>query len=298
MSQKRVSKILSTGILEVFHNHGYDFYHDTLKLSPLRFIGIFIAVFLSLNAFFGFLYYFFEGSITGPHLSSYLECFSFSVQTMGTVGYGTFYPSNTLAHLLTTIEVMIGLVGIGTFAALVFARISLPSSKLVVSNKLLINDDDGHPSLMFRVAHLRQNVLVNVDISLQMLCPKKSPTGQIEMVMQGLELEKDFYHVLTGAWLIKHPITQNSPIFEKSSVDLRLQHCSLIATITGTDGTTSEAVNHVYSYTSDDIIWYQRFTSMIEESPETGEYLVNHTKINNTESSKYPPPKPSLEEPS
>jgi inward rectifier potassium channel len=55
---------------------------------------------------------------------------------MGTVGYGTFYPKSIIAHILVTLEVMIGLVGMGTFAALAFARISLPNSKLIFSENL------------------------------------------------------------------------------------------------------------------------------------------------------------------
>jgi inward rectifier potassium channel len=286
-AKKRISRILGTGIKEATHHQGTDFYHETLKVSHQRFIGIFVTVFLSLNAFFGAIYYLVPGTITGTHQPNYLDCFSFSVQTMGTVGYGTFYPTSVLAHVLVTIEVMIGLVGIGTFAALAFARISLPSSKLIVSNKMVINDDEGEPNLMFRVAHLRQNMIVDAHISLQLLSTVKNWTGQIEMVMVPLELTKEYYHVLTGGWLIKHRISEDSPIYGKTSLDLHQQHASLIATITGTDGTTSEAVNYVYSYTPDDIIWNQRFKSIIQVDPVSGDHIVDLTGINEMESSKF-----------
>jgi inward rectifier potassium channel len=286
MSAKKIRKVLSTDILEVFQNSGFDFYHEILKISHKRFLGTFVTIFLSLNVFFGSIYYFIPGTIIGTHPPSFVDCFSFSVQTMGTVGYGTFYPDSLLAHALVTLEVMIGLLGIGTFAALAFARISLPSSKLIVSNKILINEDDGEKKLMFRVAHLRQNFLVDVDISLQMLSTKKTGTGQIEMVMEPLELEHDFFHVLTGAWIIKHHLNEQSPIFDHSSNELRAKHASLIATITGTDGTTSEAVNYVYSYSPDDIIWNQRFKSIIQEDVVSKDYLLDLTRINETESSK------------
>ena len=284
-NNKRIADVLHTGIKEVFHQNNGDFYHETLKVSHQRFLGIYVSVFLSLNAFFGLLYFIFPGTITGPRDTSYLDCFSFSVQTMGTVGYGTFYPTSIFAHLLVTLEVMIGLVGIGTFAALAFARISLPSSKLTVSDKLLINEDDGEPTLIFRVAHLRQNFLVDVYISLQLLSPVKNSNGQIEMVMEPLDLETDFYHVLTSAWLIKHHITISSPIYGKGSTDLKRQHCSLIATITGQDGTTSESVNHVHTYAPEDIIWNQRFKCIIQEDPITGEHTIDLTQINETQSS-------------
>jgi inward rectifier potassium channel len=285
--KKRISQILQTGIKEVFQKNGGDFYHETLKVSHPMFLGIFITVFLSLNTFFGLIYYIVPNTITGPRVPNFIDCFSFSVQTMGTVGYGTFYPTSLLAHVLVTIEVMIGLVGIGTFAALAFARISLPNSKLTVSNKLLINEDDGEPTLLFRVAHLRQNFLVDVHISLQILYAVKNWTGQIEMVLEPLQLEHDFYHVLTGVWLIKHHINEESQLFGKSSSELKKQHSSLIATITGTDGTTSESVSFVHSYSPDDIIWNQRFKSIAHENQQTGELTIDHTLINEMESSKF-----------
>jgi inward rectifier potassium channel len=287
MSSKKISQILINGIKEAYGNEGGgDFYHDTLRVSHSKFIGIFVVSFLSLNAIFGSLYYFIPGTITGPVEPNFIDCFSFSVQTMGTVGYGTFYPKSLLAHILVTIEVMIGLVGIGTFAALAFARISLPNSKLIFSDKLVINEDDGEPMLMCRVAHLRNNMVVNAQISLQLLRPVTNAGGQTEMVLDSLNLQNHSYHVLTGAWIIKHPLRYDSPLFGKSSADLHAKKSSIIATITGIDGTTSEAINHVHAYSPDDIIWNQRFKSIIYKDPQSDDQIIDLTLINEMESAK------------
>ena len=285
-SNKKISQIIIAGIKEAYSKEGGDFYHETLKASHSKFIGIFVTIFLSLNAFFGSLYYFIPGMISGPIQPNFIDCFSFSVQTMGTVGYGTYYPSSLFAHILVTIEVMIGLLGIGTFAALAFARISLPNSKLIFSDKLLINQDDGEPHLMCRVAHLRSNIVVNAQISLQLVYPIMNRIGQSEMVMEPLHLIKNNYHVMTGAWTIKHPLSKDSPICGKSSSQLRLENCSIIATITGIDGTTSEAINHVHSYSPEDIIWHQRFKSIIFKDPQSDGHIVDLTMINEIESTK------------
>jgi len=287
-SNKKISQIIISGIKEAYTKDGGDFYHETLKVSHGKFIGIFITIFLSLNAFFGSLYYFIPGMISGPGEPNFIDCFSFSVQTMGTVGYGTYYPKSLLAHILVTIEVMIGLLGIGTFAALAFARISLPNSKLIFSDKLLINFDEGEPHLMCRVAHLRNNIVVNAQISLQLVHPITNRSGQIEMVMEQLNLIKNNYHIMTGAWTIKHPLSKDSPICGKSSSQLRLENCSIIATITGVDGTTSEAINHVHSYSPEDIIWNQRFKSIIFKDPQSDGHIVDLTMINEIESAKRP----------
>ena len=286
MKSKKISHILIDGIKEAYTKEGGDFYHNTLQVSHSKFIGIFVVCFLTLNAIFGSLYYFIPGTIAGPSQASFIDCFSFSVQTMGTVGYGTFYPKSILAHILVTIEVMIGLVGMGTFAALAFARISLPNSKLIFSEKLVINEDDGEPMLMCRVAHLRKNMVVNAHISLQLIRPVTNPTGHTEMLLDQLELQNNRYHVMTGAWIIKHPINRQSPLFGKNSLDLKSEKCSILATITGIDGTTSESINHVHAYSPDDMIWNQRFKSIVYKDPNSEDYIVDLTLINEMESSK------------
>jgi len=104
--------------------------------------------------------------------------------------------------------------------------------------------------------------------------------------MEPLHLIKNNYHIMTGAWIIKHPLNEQSPIYGKSSSQLKLETCSIIATITGVDGTTSEAINHVHSYSPEDIIWYQRFKSIIFKDSQSDGYIVDLTMINEIESTK------------
>jgi hypothetical protein len=57
------------------------------------------------------------------------------------------------------------------------------------------------------------------------------------MAMEPLNLIKNNYHIMTGAWIVKHPLSEGSPIRGKSSSQMRQENCSIIATITGIDGT-------------------------------------------------------------
>jgi inward rectifier potassium channel len=286
MFQKnKFSRVLRTNFLEKYRSEGFDFYHSTLKSSLFTFIGNFVIIFLGLNAIFGVLYYLQPNSIAGVPEHNFLDCFFFSVQTMGTIGYGAYTPQTIYAHILATIEVMIGLVGIGTFAALTFARISLPSGRLKFSEQCVINLDDGEPKLMFRVVHLRSNMIMNAKISLQVLMPTTNAHGQIEINLVDLPLEKDFYHVMTASWIVKHKITKDSPIFGKTQEDLITENACLIATITGIDGTVSQNVNHVYSYLPQDILWDRRFKSVIQLVEQRGAHVIDLNMVNHLEES-------------
>ena len=285
LQKNKFSQVLRTNFKEKYRSEGFDFYHATLKISLTKFIGTFVLIFLSLNAIFGFLYYLQPNSIAGVPSHNFLDCFFFSVQTMGTIGYGAYTPQTIYAHTLATIEVMIGLVGIGTFAALTFARISLPSGRLKFSEQCVINQDDGEAKLMFRVVHLRNNMIMNAKISLQLLMPTTNSFGQVEINLVDLPLENDYYHVMTATWVVKHAITTTSPIFNKTQADLVAEKCCLIATITGIDGTISQNVNHVYSYLPEDILWNQRFQSVIQYDAEQGEHVIDLNKVNHLEES-------------
>jgi inward rectifier potassium channel len=285
LQKNKFSQVLRTNFKEKYRSEGFDFYHATLKISLTKFIGTFVLIFLSLNAIFGFLYYLQPNSIAGVPSHNFLDCFFFSVQTMGTIGYGAYTPQTIYAHTLATIEVMIGLVGIGTFAALTFARISLPSGRLKFSEQCVINQDDGEAKLMFRVVHLRNNMIMNAKISLQLLMPTTNSFGQVEINLVDLPLENNYYHVMTATWVVKHAITTTSPIFNKTQADLVAEKCCLIATITGIDGTISQNVNHVYSYLPEDILWNQRFQSVIQYDAEQGEHVIDLNKVNHLEES-------------
>lgn len=285
LQKTKYSQVLRTNFKEKYLSEGFDFYHGTLKSSLVTFIGNFVGIFLGLNAIFGFLYYLQPNSIAGVAEHNFLDCFFFSVQTMGTIGYGAYTPQTIYAHILVTIEVMIGLVGIGTFAALTFARISLPSGRLKFSEQCVINVDDGEPKLMFRVVHLRNNMIMNAKISLQLLMPTTNAYGQVEINLVDLPLENDFYHVMTASWIVKHPLTSISPIYNKTQADLAAEKCCLIATITGIDGTISQNVNHVYSYLPEDILWDMRFKSVIQFDEQQGEHVIDLNMVNHLEES-------------
>lgn len=275
--------ILKTQFKETNVSDDFDFYHSTLKSSLFQFIGNFVIIFLGLNAFFGFLYFLQLDSIKGVEAHTFLNCFFFSVQTMGTIGYGAYTPNTLYAHFLATIEVMIGLVGIGTFAAITFARISLPSGRLKFSDQCVVNEDQGDPKLMFRVVHLRNNMIMKAKITLQLLLPVTNQYQQIEMILHDLDLENDYFHVMTGSWVVTHRINTSSPLYNKTQENLIAAKCCLIATITGVDGTISQGVNYVQSFLPKDILWGKRFKSIIRHDEKNNEYIIDLNLVNTIE---------------
>jgi inward rectifier potassium channel len=129
-------------------------------------------------------------------------------------------------------------------------------------------------------------MVVNAHISLQLIRPVTNSTGHTEILLDKLHLQNDRYHVMTGAWIIKHPLDKQSPLYGKNSSDLKQEKNSILATITGIDGTTSEAINHVYAYSPEDIILNKRFKSIVYKDPNSEDFIVDLTLINEIESTK------------
>src|SRR5690349_16004983 len=86
-----------------------DLYHALLRVPWWAAFAIIVGGYLLLNVLFACLYLW-TGGIANARPHSLLDAFFFSVQTMGTIGYGTMVPANTAANVLVVAESVTGLV--------------------------------------------------------------------------------------------------------------------------------------------------------------------------------------------
>ena len=177
-----------------------DFYHLVVRMTWPRFLVSFVIVFLVANLIFGFLYYLQEDSVAGLKETGFLEYFFFSVQTLATIGYGAMYPQTLYGHILVTIEAMIGLLGLGMFAALAFARLSLPRSRVVFSQPVVINAFEGVPALMFRVANERNNRIIGAEVELSLFIQQTTKEGLSMRRVYDLGLMRHHTPMLALTW--------------------------------------------------------------------------------------------------
>jgi inward rectifier potassium channel len=73
------------------------------------FFGCAAALFVALNAVFGFLYSLGHEPIANVAESGPLAYFYFSIETLATVGYGDMHPQSNYGHLIATIEIFTGM---------------------------------------------------------------------------------------------------------------------------------------------------------------------------------------------
>ena len=247
-----------------------------------RFLASFVIVFLCTNLIFGFLFYLQEGSIAGLKEPRFLEYFFFSVQTVATIGYGAMYPQTLYGHILVTIEAMLGLLGLGMFAALAFARLSLPRSRVVFSQPVVITMFEGERALMFRIANERNNRIIGAEVELSLFIQQTTQEGFGIRRVHDLGLLRNHTPMLAMTWLVIHPINEKSPLFNLSREALAKADFSLVATIKGLDETVSQTIQSIHTYAYDDIKWNHRFVDLFRKTDPATAPSIDLTLIHET----------------
>lgn len=275
----RISKVRNSTI-EVSANHRVDIYHSVVSMSLPGFLALFATFFVLVNAFFGWLYGLKTGSIGGLKDNSYAEYFFFSVQTLATIGYGAKYPQTLYADVLVTIESMIGLLSVGLFAAIAFARFSIPRSRIVFSDKLVIHHHDGVPTLMLRIANERSNQIIDADVSLSLIMREVTAEGMQIRRIHDLQLIRSHTPILSLTWTIFHPIVEGSPFFGHTPQSLAQQEFGLVVTVKGLDETIAQTVHANHVYAPSQLLWAHRFKDIFVQDPNTGRTRIDLTSIN------------------
>ena len=115
-----------------------DLYYDLLASSWPRLLTLLAATFLAVNAIFALAYLAVPGSVENARPGSFADAFFFSVQTMGTVGYGRLAPGTAWSNVLVTVEVIIGVLGLAMVTGLVFAKFSRVTARVVFSRVAVV----------------------------------------------------------------------------------------------------------------------------------------------------------------
>ncbi len=227
------------------------------------------GIFFGANALFA-LGYLTVGGVSNAHPGSFADAFFFSVQTMGTIGYGTMAPQSRAANLLVTLEALTGGIGLALMTGLVFAKFSRPTSRVRFSKVAIISDYRGRKSLMFRMANERNERIVQPRLYIVMLRAEPEEGGGFFIHVHDLQLVRDRHAFLSLSWLVIHTINESSPLYGASADSLLRDRASVIVSLTGIDEGLSQSVYAHHSYGAQDIRWNATFVDMLKPQPDGG----------------------------
>ena len=254
-------EVITHGLEQVIFQ---DLYHYFMTVSWTQLFLTFAAFFLAFDVLFGFAYALVPGCIANLNPPGFPGAFFFSVETLATVGYGDMHPQTLYGHIVSMIEVFVGLMSIALITGIMFARFSVPRARFLFSKHGVVRPIDGKLTLMFRVANARQNIVQEASAQLRMLSDEVTREGFRLRRITDLALVRSQHPLFVLGWNIMHVIDANSPLYRQTAESLHASRPVFILSMSGTDDTTGQVLMARQEYHAGEIRWNHSFRDIME----------------------------------
>jgi inward rectifier potassium channel len=263
--------------LGVWHSYWRDPYHLLLTIPWTGFVLLICIFYIAINALFALAYLLGGDCIANARPGSFVDAFFFSVQTLASIGYGAMYPKTSYANLIVTIEAIIGVMGIAVMTGLAFARFSRPTARVLFSRVAVIVPHEGVPTLMFRTANQRRNLILEAQMRVYLMRDEITAEGQFMRRISDLKLVRQQTPGFALSWSVMHVIDESSPLYGMTPESLIQTNSLLMISLTGIDETVAQVVHARHSYSANEILWNSRFVDILHHAGDGHRYIdYNH----------------------
>jgi inward rectifier potassium channel len=259
--------------LRVWHSYLRDPYHLMLTIPWTGFAGIVSVGYLVINVIFALLYLAGGDCLEGAKPGSFFDAFFFSVQTLGSIGYGVISPKTFYANSMVTLEAIASVLVIAVVTGLAFARFSKPNARVIFSDVAVVAPYNGIPTLTFRAANKRRNFIVEARITVDFSIDEVSKEGESTRRFYELPLLRQRTSSFNLAWTVRHPIDENSPLYGFTPEMLLDGRAIIIVSLVGIDETVAYTINARHNYSVEEIMWNYRFADMLTTDVNGDRYL-------------------------
>jgi inward rectifier potassium channel len=262
-------------------------YHILITMSWTKFWLLVLSGYTVVNILFAFIYMSLgsnalDGTAGTAVLSNFWTAFFFSAQTISTVGYGHISPSGMAANSIAALESMTGLLAFALATGLLWGRFSRPSAQITYSKNMIVAPYlENGKGLMFRLANMRRNMLVDLEIEI-IFSYNEMVDGKAVRRFYPLDVERRKVSLLTMNWTIVHPLDDNSPLYGLTKEDLERSEAGFAILLRAFDDTFSQTVHSRTAYQSQDIIWGAKFKPVFDRDND-GRIVLDLSKISDQE---------------
>ena len=255
-----------------------DRYHRAMSASWPVFFGTAAAIFIILNAVFGFLYWFGNEPIANVAANEPLSFFYFSVETLATVGYGDMHPQTHYGHFIATVEIFTGMSFLAVMTGLIFARFSRPRARFIFAKNPVVTVHQGQPTLMIRMANERNNTISQATARLWLARMETTAEGSKYRRFYELLLDRREHPLFMLSWSLIHVIDETSPLYRVTPVDLAAADGLLTLNVGGVDDNSAQYLHARRLYNHQDIRWNYRYRDITSFS-ERGTLVIDYSLI-------------------
>ncbi|HTR77451.1 MAG TPA: ion channel, partial [Gemmatimonadaceae bacterium] len=210
--------------------------------------------------------------------SHFAKAFFFSVNTLGTIGYGSSGPGNFAANVVVSAESLVGLLGFALATGILFARFSRPIGELIFSDTSVVAPYRTKTAFMFRVVNRRSNQLIELEA-----------TVLFSRLINGIRrydklvLERPGVVFFPLSWTIVHPIDESSPLWNVGPEELAATEAEILILITGTDETFAQSVHARSSYKASEIAFGYAFVGIYRPVTADGVASIDVRRLSEIE---------------
>lgn len=251
-----------------------DLYYSTMEMSWPAFVGVVSLAFLFINLAFGLVYAALPGAIAKMAPGSLVDGFFFSVDTLGTVGYGSMSPATHAGHAVAAVEILIGLFFSATITGLIFARFARPRDGFVFSRYAVIGEWEGRRALMVRLSTVRVRAVADVTAQISWLQKQEQPDGRVFRRLIELPLVRATNPMFALSWTLVHLLDDGSPML---AALLDGDEFRLSVTVSGFDTLlASQAIGGTF-YSRDQVLMDHEFVDAVQD--RGGEFELDLRKL-------------------
>jgi inward rectifier potassium channel len=269
-----------------------DFYHALLLWRWHTTIAAIAGVFIAANTIFASAYLLL-GGIANARPGSFVDAFFFSVQTMGTIGYGYMYPATATANVVVVCETITSITLTALATGLVFAKFSRATARVLFSDTVTISPMNGVPTLRLRLGNQRGNQIIDAQVRMQLMRTEQLQEGGVFYRMVDLKLARERVMSLSRSWTAMHTIDKDSPLYGQTPESLETLEAEIQVLLVGLDDTTLQPVHALHRYFTKQILWGRKHVDIISDT-EDGNMELNlnrfheHAPTDSTPDFPYP----------
>ena len=188
------------------------------------------------------------GGIAGARPGSLADHFFFSVQTMGTIGYGVMHPLTPRRRRWSPARSSSASRSSRSRSGMLFAKFSVPRARMQFAEWATISPFDGVPTLMFRLGNERASQVIEATVRVVMMRTERTAEGVVYYRMRDLGLERERSPALARSWTVMHRIDASSPLHGATPETLARDEVELMLTVVGIDETSAQNLHARHTY--------------------------------------------------